>query len=73
MPIVDPIIGMTLSSSQMELVQSWGLLGHSGRKRGHTNSHRFGTFSRNQPARAMLGDMTSSRGHPDDDPLCRLL
>jgi hypothetical protein len=29
MPIVDPIIGMNLSSSQMELVQSW-VLGHSG-------------------------------------------
>jgi len=28
MPAADPIIGMNLSSSQMELVQSWGL-GHS--------------------------------------------
>jgi len=24
MPVVDPIIGMNLSSSQTELVQSWG-------------------------------------------------
>jgi len=30
MPTRDPIIGMNLNSSQMELVQSWGL-GHSGR------------------------------------------
>jgi len=30
MLIIDPIIGMNLSSSQMELVQSWGL-GHSDR------------------------------------------
>jgi hypothetical protein len=29
MPIKDPIIGMNLSSSQRELVQSWGL-GHFG-------------------------------------------
>ncbi len=29
MLVVDPIIGMNLSSSQKELVQSWGL-GHSG-------------------------------------------
>jgi hypothetical protein len=29
MPAVDPIIGMNSSSSQTELVQSWGL-GHSG-------------------------------------------
>jgi hypothetical protein len=28
-PAADPIIGMNLSSSQTELVQSWGL-GHSG-------------------------------------------
>jgi len=29
MPAIDPIIGMNSSSSQTELVQSWGL-GHSG-------------------------------------------
>jgi hypothetical protein len=29
MPAGDPLIGMNLSSSQMELVQRWGL-GHSG-------------------------------------------
>jgi hypothetical protein len=29
MPAANPIIGMNLSSSQTELVQSWGL-GHSG-------------------------------------------
>jgi len=29
MPALDSIIGMNLSSSQIELVQSWGL-GHSG-------------------------------------------
>jgi len=29
MPAGDPLIGMNLSSSQTELVQSWGL-GHSG-------------------------------------------
>jgi hypothetical protein len=29
MLVGDPIIGINLSSSQMELVQSWGL-GHSG-------------------------------------------
>jgi len=29
MPVADPIFGMNLSSSQTELVQSWGL-GHSG-------------------------------------------
>jgi hypothetical protein len=34
MPVVDPIIGMNLSSSQMELVQSWGL-GHSGPNHPH--------------------------------------
>jgi len=28
MPAIDPIIGMNLSPSQTELVQSWGL-GHS--------------------------------------------
>jgi hypothetical protein len=43
------------------------------RKRGHTNPHRFWTVSCNRPARAVLGDMTSSRGHQDDDPLCHLL
>jgi len=31
MPAADPIIGMNLSSSQTELVQSWGL-GNSGPK-----------------------------------------
>jgi hypothetical protein len=31
MPGINPIIGMNLSSSQTELVQSWGL-GHFGRK-----------------------------------------
>jgi hypothetical protein len=30
MPAIDPIIRMNSSSSQTELVQSWGL-GHSGR------------------------------------------
>jgi len=34
MPVVDPIIGMNLGSSQMELVQSWGL-GHSGQSQAH--------------------------------------
>jgi hypothetical protein len=33
MPTTKPIIGMNLSSSQIELMQSWGL-GHSGRKNG---------------------------------------
>jgi hypothetical protein len=32
MLVVDPINGMNMSSSQTELVQSWGL-GHSGRQK----------------------------------------
>jgi len=36
MPAADPIIGMNFSSSQMELVESWGL-GHSGLLVPHIN------------------------------------
>jgi len=38
MPAADPIIGMNLSSSQTERVQSWGL-GHSGPQNWVTAQH----------------------------------